>query len=152
MNEPLSNARFRVEIDGLEATGACQVTLPHARILASSTRALPAVEFDTLVLCRGLTGSTTWYRWWDEQRRSKRKVARTVTVTLLDAAGAPQLGWRYTGARPSGYAVSGLDAMASGVLIETLEVTVAGFEASFTPPETPPAMESPARKAPAPSK
>lgn len=130
MSDPLISARFRVQIEGCADAGVREVILPQARLLPG-TRRPPAVEYGTLVLRRALTVSSDWYGWWDEGRRSKRKLGRAVLVTVLDPAGAALLDWRYRGARPSGYAVSGLDAMTGGVLVETLEISVEGFEATF---------------------
>ena len=130
---PFTNHRFKVEVEGIEASGALAVTLPEARIVAGS-RSTPKLECGSLTLTRAQTLSSGWYDWWNACRSATSSPDRTVVVVLLDADGADALRWSYTGARPVAYRVSALDALQSGVLAETLEIAVKTFDASFGPP------------------
>ncbi len=67
--EPLLNARFRIEIDGLRTATAIEVIFPDARIVGDGETPR-AVQYGTLTLRRGMTASGDWYRWWDSARGS----------------------------------------------------------------------------------
>ncbi len=127
---PFTNMRFRVEIDGLKGTGAVEVILPDARreIGPGSKR---STQFGSLTLRRGLTRSSEWYDWWREAQGSARGTERSVRVVLLDERGADAIGWTLAGAVPNGYSVSILNALGHEPVIESLELSVKGFEASF---------------------
>ena len=129
---PFTNHRFKVEVEGIEASGALAVTLPEARIVAGA-RSTPKLECGALTLTRAQTLSSGWYDWWNACRSATSSPDRIVVVVLLDAGGADALRWKYTGARPVAYRVSTLDALQSGVLAETLEIAVKTFDASFGP-------------------
>jgi phage tail-like protein len=73
-----------------------------------------------LLLRRGFTGRLDLYEWWLQQRQPKRTAGRVVTVELLDEAHRDVgVTWRFTGCRPVALDYSPLDALASGLLIET---------------------------------
>lgn len=128
--EPLLNARFRVEIDGLTTAAAIEVIFPDARIVEDGERSR-AVQFGTLTLRRGMTASGDWYRWWDAARGSRAEAARRVVIVLMDPANTEVNRWTYTGAVPSAYHVSPLNALRSELVIETLELSVSGFSLAF---------------------
>lgn len=123
---PFTGLRFRVAIEGIRGAGAVEVVLPAARIV-ERPRKRRAVQFEVLVIRRGLTRSTDWYQWWDEARHSKR-ARRRVQIALLDAGGTDALRWNFTGCVPIGYALSPLNALAGAAMIESLELRVGGFE------------------------
>ena len=133
---PLLSGRFRVEIQGLQSTGATEVALPEARITSARSES-PAVQYGSLTLRRGMTTSGEWYRWWDAARTSAAGARKTVTVVLMDAHGADVNRWTFSEAQPTGYFVSQLDALNGGVLVESLELSIAGFTVAFG--DTPPA-------------
>jgi phage tail-like protein len=128
--EPFGNMRFRLEIEGMQSTGAVEVVFPEARIVGGRGKAR-VTQYGTLTLKRGVTGSHEWYEWWDRARTSKTGSKRKVTVTLLDERGSDANQWTFLDARPFGYLVSNLNALGNEPLIETLELTVGGFKASF---------------------
>ncbi|MDQ3445897.1 MAG: phage tail protein [Pseudomonadota bacterium] len=76
--EPLGNMRFRVEIEGLQETGASEVIFPEAR-LAAGPRQSRLVRYGTLTLRRGVTRSQEWYEWWDQARTTRTLRKRAVT-------------------------------------------------------------------------
>jgi phage tail-like protein len=125
--EPFTNQRFHVVIEGIEGTGAVEVLFPAARIVALQGNRR-GVEFDVLVIRRGLTVSTDWYDWWNRARRSAHGVQRTVQVLLLDGDGSVALRWIYPNSLPLSYALSPLNALAVAPVIESLELRVGDFE------------------------
>ena len=131
--EPFGNMRFRVEIEGLHEIGATEVIFPEAR-LAAGPRKSRVVQYGTLTLRRGVTRSHEWYEWWEHARSSRTLRKRAITVVLIDAHGADVQRWTFDGARPCGYLLSDLNALGNEPLIETLELAVGGFSASFGAP------------------
>lgn len=125
--EPFTNQRFHVVIEGIEGTGAVEVLFPSARIVALQGNRR-TVEFDVLVIRRGLTVSTDWYDWWNRARRSAHGAQRTVQVLLLDGDGSTALRWIYANSVPLTYALSPLNALAAAAVVETLEIRVGDFE------------------------
>jgi phage tail-like protein len=128
--EPFGNMRFRVEIEGLQETGASEVIFPEAR-LAAGPRKSRVVQYGTLTLKRGVTRSPEWYEWWDHARTSRTSRKRAIAVVLIDERGADVTRWIFDDARPCGYSLSNLNALGNEPLIETIELTVGGFTASF---------------------
>ena len=129
LREPFVNARFRVEIEGLQGTGATEVIFPEARIV-EGRRKTRAVQYTNLTLRRGLTSSGEWYQWWDRARASARAGRKTVSVVLMDAVRADVARWTFD-AMPVAYAVSPLHALGNEPLIETLELSVGGLRSTF---------------------
>lgn len=130
--EPLTGARFRVEIDGVTSVAAVEVVFPEARIV--NGRGKRVVQYGPLTLRRGLTRSKDWYEWWDRARASRARtsdVSRTVHVILIDRLQADVNRWTFLKALPTAYGMSPLNALASTPIIETLELSVRGFEAAF---------------------
>ncbi|HYN09830.1 MAG TPA: phage tail protein [Vicinamibacterales bacterium] len=125
--EPFVNARFRVEIEGLQGTGATEVIFPEARIVTLGKRRR-VVEYGRLTLRRGMTTSSEWYDWWDRARQSPTAGRKTVSVVLMDASRADVTRWTFASTRPSGYFVSPLNALGREPLVETLELSVGGLK------------------------
>jgi phage tail-like protein len=128
--ELFANTRYRVEIEGLQSTGALEVLLPEARLIAPGANKR-VVQYGPLVLKRALARSDDWYAWWDRACSAPKKSTRTVTVVLLDRAGSDAIRWVLSGAQPTAYSISSLSALGDQVLLETLELAVAGYRASF---------------------
>jgi phage tail-like protein len=128
--QPFTNMRFRIQIEGMEGTGAVEVIFPDARIVTGS-RKRRATQYGTLTLRRGLTRSSDWYDWWSRARSSARVLEREVLVTVLDERGMDAIRWTFTTAKPLAYLVSSLNALGNEPLIESLELSVGGCEASF---------------------
>jgi phage tail-like protein len=131
--QPFTNMRFRIEVEGMERTGAVEAILPDARIVIGPRKRL-TTQYGTLTLRRGLTQASEWYEWWNRARASTRAVERAVLVVLLNERGSDAIRWTYTAATPVGYCVSHLNALGNEPLIESLELRVGGFEASFAEP------------------
>ena len=130
--EPLTGARFRVEIDGLRDVAAIEVVFPEGRIATEGGKRV--VQYGALTLRRALTASQDWYAWWDSARRpgaSSRDVSRAVHVILIDRFNADINRWTFPTAEPTAYSMSPLNALLSAPPVETLELSVGGFEATF---------------------
>lgn len=134
---PFGNMRFRLEIEGMRERSVVEVIFPEARLTAGPRRSR-IVQYGTLTVRRGVTRSAEWYEWWDQCRTSKSSAKRTVAVVLLDERGADVHRWTFAGAQPLGYLLSNLNALGNAPLIESLEMTVEGFEASFDLPAVTP--------------
>jgi phage tail-like protein len=128
--DPFVNARFRVEIDGLQGTGATDVVFPEARIIDRHRKTRRVVQYGSLTLRRGLSFSGEWYQWWDRARGAKAN-RRTVNIVLMDAQRADVVRWTFVDALPIAYVVSPLRALGNEPLLETLEVSVGGLTVAF---------------------
>jgi hypothetical protein len=130
--QPFANMRFRIEVDGLDSGGAVEVLFPDA-LIVGGPRDERSLQFGALTIRRGLTRSTDWYDWWTAARDPRTK-PRKVRVVLIDRDGADAVRWTFSGAMPQRYSLSSLNALGNETLIESLEVTVASFDATFAPP------------------
>ena len=124
--EPFVNARFRVEIEGLQSTGATEVIFPEARIV-EGPRKTRVVQFTNLTLRRGLNASAEWYQWWERARVSSKAGRKSVSVVLMDAGRTDVARWTFLNTMPVSYAMSPLNALGNEPLIETLELSVSGM-------------------------
>lgn len=128
--EPLTSARFRVEVVGLERSGATEVVMPEGRIV-DEPGAARDVRFGRLVLRRGMLGTSEWYEWWTLARRAAADSRRRVTIVVMDGRGADVQRWTFADAVPAAYSVSPLSAASAQPLIETLELTIGDLTADF---------------------
>ena len=131
--EPFVNVSFRIEIEGLQGTGATEVIFPEARIVEREAQPR-LVQYGHLTLRRGLTTSSEWYQWWDRTRASAEADRKTVTVVLMDRFRADVARWTFVSAIPAAYLVSPLNALGGEPLIETLELCVGGMTMAFGSP------------------
>jgi phage tail-like protein len=118
--DPLTAARFRVEIDGLTASDFTEVLFPEAALVGGRE------QLTHLVLRRGAGTDRQLSDWWQEATAGK-PASRAVSVVLLDARGQALARWNFRGAQPVRYALSGLNAAAPAVLIESIELAVENF-------------------------
>jgi len=126
---PFANLNFAVAIERMKRSGAVEVLLPTARIVEPDfDQGRRGVQFDALVVRRGLTTSTEWYDWWDAARRSTRDQRRLVSVIVRDDSGAEGLRWLFPDTVPVAYSVSPLHALFGAPLLESLELKVGGFQ------------------------
>ncbi len=139
-NNPYPGYNFLVDIgtgdsDAIQA-GFCEVDLPDFNIelieyrngndKISTTRKLPGLaHFSNLVLHRGVIGALDLYQWIRQTADGDPNAYRTVRVSLLNEdRSATVLAWIFPKAFPVHYKFSHLDAQASQVLVETLELAV----------------------------
>lgn len=129
---PASAARFRVDWGGPDGSDG---------FLGVAFEPFAAEGGGELRLTRAVTGDGALLAWLQmppprqparpvriidgiRPRRSLGRV-RTVTVTLLDARGEPVARYLFEGASPVSLALSPLDAVAGGILTETLTLIFA---------------------------
>ncbi len=129
--QPASAARFRVDWGGPEGSDA---------FLGVTFEPFPAEGGGQLQLTRAVDGGRELLDWLQmpvsrvparpiRAVRSRLPIragrVRTVRVTLLDGRGEPVARYVFEGATPVSLALSPLDAVAGGVLTETLTLTFA---------------------------
>ena len=140
--DPLSNFRFRLEVDGITTAGFSEVTIgettidqvdyreginaPHARKLSGITKR------GNIILKRGLTvggSASDLFKWHADvssgrvQRNRKR-----VEIVVLDESGTKVARFTASGAWPVKYNPSDLNAKGNEVVIELLELANDGIE------------------------
>ncbi|MET0543950.1 MAG: phage tail protein [Variovorax sp.] len=136
---PCGNGNFLVDLGmgdaRAPAAGFCEVVFPEFVLppqqLQEAGDVLPAPAGNAhLVLRRAATGALDLYQWWQLARvGGKPPPRRTVTVELLGPDLASTLmRWRFLKASPVGLAYSPLNALAPGLLFETLTLAFAGVE------------------------
>lgn len=119
--DPLTGARFLVEIDGLSASDFTEVLFPEATIAAGRE------QLTHLILKRGASVDRQLCEWWKQSALGK-PAPKSLSVVLLDERGTPQIRWRCEAAQPVRYALSALNAVTPSVVVETMELSVEGFE------------------------
>ncbi|MFL6578038.1 MAG: phage tail protein [Povalibacter sp.] len=128
---PFGNMRFRVEIEGLPGAGCVEVIFPEGRIARARASSKDSARYTNLTLRRGLTSSRDWYSWWDQARgpmlRQRKRVGRAIVVSLLNELGEQGHRWLFADATPIAYQLSSLHALGSELVMEMLELKVAGF-------------------------
>lgn len=86
-------------------------------------------RYGNLVLKRGVMVASSivfdWCRKTLESDLSKTIETKDVDVSLLDAGGSPLITWNFKNAWPVKWTVGGLNAQASEVAVETLELSYA---------------------------
>ena len=136
-NDPYSALNFRVELDGITVAAFSECTGLTSEISVveyregsegGSTRKLPGVrKFANIVLKRGLTKDRQLWDWYKTalDGQVQRKAG---SIVLLDDAGQEVLRWNFREAWPRKYEGPTLNAKASEIAIETLEIAHEGFE------------------------
>lgn len=139
-NDPHRNARFRLEIDGVDIAGFSQATIPETTTEPveyrtgtepSTSRKLGGLTtYGNLTLQVGVTENSIelfeWRRLVEQGRMSDAR--RTVAVVLLDEEGQQAARWRFREAWPTNYDAPDLDASGSEVAIESVEIAHEGME------------------------
>ena len=135
-DRPYGNFNFIVEIDGIEAGGFAEVTLPELSIdvieyreggeAENAVRKLPGLaRYSNAVLKRGLAGALNLYQWVDEVRKGTATAYRNVAITLQNESRAEVVWtWKLVRAWPAKYRFSGLDARGKDVEVEILELAL----------------------------
>ena len=131
--DPLEGSNFLVDFAGTDDASFSHVDLPVAVLdevayrsgdeKSHEPRKQPGLaSYSHLVLSRGLTANLDLWNWWEAARNGDPAVDRNVVVRLLDGAGQLVLTWRFRNAFPAVYRLSPLDATASDLVIETVEL------------------------------
>ena len=125
-DRPYPSVDFRVWLgagdDG--SLGFCRVEFPDFPAAYGSGVDTPLAPYrSTLLLQRGFDGQLTVYAWWHRARDTKRLRGKTVRIELLCPRRRAVATWIFSGCRPVRLAYSPLDALASTVLMESLELS-----------------------------
>ena len=118
--EPLLSSRFTLTLDGVTVAGVLRVSALDLPAPGSA----PA----PVVVVRAAGTDDVLGAWARDALGGAEAAARDLVLTLVDAAGAPALGWHLVGATPVGYSPLGeLDASAEQVVTETLTLAITGI-------------------------
>ncbi len=137
--DPLTNFRYRLEIDGLTIAGFSEVSIAetavdvidyregtdptHVRKLSGLTK------YGNITLKRGMTTSLELYEWHRQVVNGLVGTARkNIAIVVADETGSDKARFVVTDAWPTKYSPSDLDAKGNEVLIETLELVNEGIE------------------------
>lgn len=131
--DPLEGSNFIVDIGAGDDASFSRVELPHAVVdeiayrsgndKSSETRKQPGLaSYSHLVLTRGLTTNLDLWSWWESARNGDSAVDRDVLVRLLDDTRQPVMAWQFRNSFPVVYRLSPLDAAASELVLETIEL------------------------------
>lgn len=131
---PYGNARFVVQIDGIEDGAFAEVVLPELSEAvveyrdgsdrAGASHKVPArPSIGPMLLRRGFRGTLSLYRWWREVADGAPAARRHVLVQLFDEGMTAVVAeWRLYEAWPRRYAVSPLNARGTDVVVEEVEL------------------------------
>jgi phage tail-like protein len=134
MSEPISNFRFRVEIDGIAQAGFSEVQVAETMIEViehregtdpTHVRKLPGLaKYGNVTLKWGATASNELFNWWKAIADGQLQ-RRNMVVSLLDEQKKVVKRWTMRNVWPVRYAVSPLVALDGRVAVtETLECAV----------------------------
>lgn len=142
-----------MEVSGLKASLDLE-EYPEMGFFGQPRALITGLRFDNLILKRGFTRSSKIAAWFKDCMYDQQTHHVSVLVSLLGSSkttiGRPIAVWQFFEAYPVSIEYSGLNAMASGFTIETLELRYS----YFTPLERrqkqpPPANQTPAGTPPA---
>jgi phage tail-like protein len=137
-DRPYPGHNFRVEIDGIAVASFAEVTGLESETAVieyrtgdsktSSPLKLPGLtKYANLVLRRGMTGDLALWQ-WRKAIVDGNVDRRNGQIVLLDESRADVMRWRFRNGWPCKWVGPTLDAQASEVAIETLEIAHEGLE------------------------
>ena len=137
--DPCRQFNFRLEVDGLQISGFCEVSLGAAvtEIVEyrdgtdrAGVRRLPGLtRYANVILKRGITSSLELYQWHRMIAEGRTADARrNVVIVLCDETQTDVARFALRNAWPVKYEGPSLNATANEVAIETLELTHEGLE------------------------
>ena len=133
---PHGKFRYRVEIDGMDAAGFSEASGFDLNIdvmeyregdMVQTPMKLPGLKkYGNITLKWGLTSSMDMYEWISlgVDNEVERK---TITITVIDDAGADAASWQVINAWPMSYKAPDFNATSSEVAIESLEIAHEGM-------------------------
>lgn len=133
--DPFRGFRFLVEIDGLTSAGFLRVKGMQREIKHESYREggvndyehklVSQVSYPSVILERGLALDDLWQWAFDAAEGNVRR--KNIRIGLSDEAGNPAWAWQLDWAIPVKWSLSDLDANASQVAMESLELVHHGL-------------------------
>lgn len=135
---PCGNANFLVDFGGPDsrsarsaAAGFSEVIFPPFLVDAPVVEGAAASLDSCLILKRGVTGNLDLHAWWQQARRGKAPLRRTLKIELLaEDHVTVVLTWRFRNVRPFSLCYSPLHASQGVVLIETMALAFGSVEVS----------------------
>lgn len=133
--DPLTNFRFRVEIDGIQHAGFMEVTGIGSGLSVieyregtdpKSVRMLGGnADYSNITLKWALTDSMEMFNWYKASLAGE-EIRKNVSVTIVDKAGNDRARWEIHDAFPCKYTAPDFNARGNDVAIETLELVHEG--------------------------
>jgi phage tail-like protein len=133
--DPFRAFRFLVEIDGLTSAGFLRVKGVQREVKHESFREggvndyehklVTQVSYPSVVFERGLALGDLWQWAWDAAEGNITR--KNVRIGLQDEAGDPAWAWQLDWAIPVKWSLADLDANASQVAMESLELAHHGL-------------------------
>lgn len=139
-NDPHRNARFLLEIDGVNIAGFSQATIPESTTEPVEYRTgneLPTMRklggltsYGNLTLQIGVTDDSLALFEWRQlvEQGNFEDARRNIAVVLIDEEGNQAARWTFREAWPTNYDAPDLDASGNEVAIESLEIVHEGME------------------------
>jgi phage tail-like protein len=136
--DPMQNHNFRLEIDGIQRAGfrECKgidstteaVKYREGTDKTNTSRQLPGMWTPTpLVLTGGIISGDDSVSDWYKKTEDGKVERKNGSVCLLDESGDEKLRWNFVSGWPSKYEVSGFNATANEVVVETLTIVHEGI-------------------------
>ena len=133
--DPLRGFRFLIEIEGITSGGFTRVKGLSREVKHESYREggvndyehklITQVSYPALVLERGLALDDLWK--WAQAVADGEVQRKTIRIRLQNEAGDKMFAWQIEHALPVKWAASDLDAQASQVVMESLELAHHGL-------------------------
>lgn len=133
--DPLRGFRFLVEIEGIVSGGFTKVkglsrevkyeSYREGGVIEYEHKLITQVSYPVVVLERGLALDDLWK--WALAVADGEVTRKTIWIRLQNEAGDPAWGWQIEYALPVKWSASDLDAQASPVVMETLELAHHGL-------------------------
>lgn len=130
------NCKFKLEIDGITEAHFREVEGLSANIEVleyqeggenrKMHKLLGQTRFSNLVLRRGVSDSLVFWKWIETTIQGQKIERKNGAVILLNRDGTPAMRWTFERAWPCRYEGPELDATASGIAIEAIELAHEG--------------------------
>jgi len=143
IKQPLLNYNYRVEIEGLLVAGFSEVSGLEQEIEIEEYKEsgvdfihkLPSgIKYSNIILKKGMTDATSLRDWYEATLKSVRYKKNPIPkkpivyITLMDAQGEEKIRFSLKSVYPIKWIGPQLNANASEIAIETLELVHEGFE------------------------
>lgn len=136
MSYPRTRFRYKVEIEGISAGGFSEATgfstsidvveYREGDMVTTPQKVAGLKKYSNITLKQGMMESMELYNW--VYSGVNGAVSRkTITITLLDEEGAPCASWQVINAWPCRYNAPDLNAMASEIAVESIEIAHEGL-------------------------
>ncbi|ARU62619.1 phage tail-like protein [Tumebacillus sp. BK434] len=136
--DPYRKFRFKVEYDGIVSAGFSEVSGYDASVdvveyregtEVTTPRKLPGLtKYGNITLKRGMTDNMELFNWIFQYIEKGEIVRKSITITVMDEKGADAAAFQIINAWPMKYTGPDLNATASEVTIESLEIAHEGMK------------------------